>query len=175
MWALVLAAVIVYLFGLLDDARGLSAIPKLTGQVLASAVLILSNVSVHFIESISLPFLSAAVVTLLDVALTIFWLVGVTNDEYDWQHGWKGRNKRHAFLFVLVTSLSGQVYLTEISILLLGITVEFIFQWTPARGLGDSGSQTFGLLRNCHGICPGWIIANLFLVCTNSACRDAHF
>lgn len=149
--ALVLAAGIIYLFGLLDDVRGLSAIPKLTGQLLASAVLILSNASVHFIESISLPFLSAPVVAWLDVGLTIFWLVGVTNamNMIDSMDGIAVGISGIVFLFfVLVTSLSGQVYLTEISILLLGITVGiYFFNVTPARlFLGDSGSQTFGFL-----------------------------
>jgi UDP-GlcNAc:undecaprenyl-phosphate/decaprenyl-phosphate GlcNAc-1-phosphate transferase len=49
---------------------------------------------------------------------------------------------------VLATSLSGQVHLTEISIILLGITVGiYFYNVTPARlFLGDSGSQTFGFL-----------------------------
>jgi UDP-GlcNAc:undecaprenyl-phosphate/decaprenyl-phosphate GlcNAc-1-phosphate transferase len=149
--ALILAATIIYLFGLWDDMRGLSAVPKLTGQVMASAVLILSNASVHFIESISLPFLPAAVVTWLDIGLTLFWLIGVTNamNMIDSMDGIAVGISGVVFLFfVLVTSLSGQVYLTEISILLLGITVGiYFFNVTPARlFLGDSGSQTFGFL-----------------------------
>lgn len=149
--ALVLAAGIVYIFGLVDDIRGLSALPKLTGQILASAVLILSNASVHFIESISLPFLPAIVVTWLDVGLTLFWLIGVTNamNMIDSMDGIAVGISGIVFLFfVLVTSLSGQMYLTEISIILLGITVGiYFFNVTPARlFLGDSGSQAFGFL-----------------------------
>ena len=149
--ALVIAAVIIYFFGLFDDARGLSAIPKLSGQTLAVVVLIFSNVSVHFIESISLPFLSNTMVALLDIVLTLFWLIGVTNamNLVDSKDGLATGLSGIAFLFfVLVTSLSGQVYLTEISIILLGITVGiYFFNVTPARlFLGDSGSQTFGFL-----------------------------
>jgi UDP-GlcNAc:undecaprenyl-phosphate GlcNAc-1-phosphate transferase len=54
-----------------------------------------------------------------------------------------------AFLFfVLVTTLSGQMYLTIISIVLLGITVGiYFYNVTPARMfLGDSGSQTLGFI-----------------------------
>ena len=110
--ALVLAAIIVYLFGLLDDVYGLSAVFKLTGQILASLVLIVSNVSVHFIESVPLTFLSPAVVTWLDVALTLFWLIGVTNamNMIDSMDGISIGLSGIAFLFfVLITSLSGQV------------------------------------------------------------------
>lgn len=149
--ALILASAIIYLFGLLDDIRGLSAIPKLAGQVLAGTVLIVSDVSVHFIESISLPFLSAALVSWLDIALTLFWLIGVTNamNMIDSMDGIAVGISGIAFLFfVLVTSLSSQVYLTAISIVLLGITVGiYFYNVTPARlFLGDSGSQTFGFL-----------------------------
>ena len=149
--ALILATAIVYLFGLVDDARGLSAIPKLTGQILASVVLILSNVSVHFIGSISPPFLSPTIVAWLDIALTLFWLIGVTNamNMIDSMDGIAVGLSGIAFLFfILVTSLSGQVNLTEISIVLLGITVGiYFYNVTPARlFLGDSGSQAYGFL-----------------------------
>jgi UDP-GlcNAc:undecaprenyl-phosphate GlcNAc-1-phosphate transferase len=149
--ALIFATVIVYLFGLVDDIRGLSAIPKLTGQILASVVLIISNVSVHFIGSISLPFLSQTIVAWLDTALTIFWLIGVTNamNMIDSMDGIAVGLSGIAFLFfILVTSLSGQANLTEISIILLGITVGiYFYNVTPARlFLGDSGSQAYGFL-----------------------------
>lgn len=149
--ALFIASCIIYFFGLLDDLRGLSAIPKLTGQVLASIVLIASKISVQFVESLQLPFLSPAIVIALDIALTLFWLVGVTNalNMIDSMDGIAVGVSGIAFLFfVLVSSLSGQVYLTEISIVLLGITAGiYFYNVTPARlFLGDSGSQTFGFL-----------------------------
>jgi UDP-GlcNAc:undecaprenyl-phosphate GlcNAc-1-phosphate transferase len=149
--ALIFSGAIVYLFGLLDDARGLSAIPKLTGQILASSILIISNVSVHFIESISLPFLSSGLVTVLDIALTLFWLIGVTNamNMIDSMDGIAIGLSGITFLFfILVTSLSGQIYLAEISILLLGVTVGiYFYNVKPAHTfLGDSGSQTLGFL-----------------------------
>ena len=149
--ALILAIAIVYLFGLVDDVRGLSAIPKLTGQILASVVLILSNVSVHFIGSLSPPFLSPTIVAWLDIGLTLFWLIGVTNamNMIDSMDGIAVGLSGIAFLFfILVTSLSGQMNLTEISIILLGITVGiYFYNVTPARlFLGDSGSQAYGFL-----------------------------
>ena len=149
--ALIIAIAIVYLFGLADDIRGLSAIPKLTGQILASVVLILSNVSVHFIGSISPPFLSPTIIAWLDTALTLFWLIGVTNamNMIDSMDGIAVGLSGIAFLFfILVTSLSGQANLTEVSIILLGITVGiYFYNVTPARlFLGDSGSQAYGFL-----------------------------
>jgi UDP-GlcNAc:undecaprenyl-phosphate GlcNAc-1-phosphate transferase len=149
--ALVLAAGIIYLFGLLDDARGLSATPKLIGQILASVVLVSSNVSVHFIGSVAASFLSPIAIAWLDIGLTFLWLIGVTNamNMIDSMDGIAVGTSGIAFLFfVLVTLLSGQVYLTEISIILLGITVGiYFYNVTPARlFLGDSGAQTLGFL-----------------------------
>ena len=149
--SLFLAAVIVYLFGLLDDLRGLSVIPKLFGQILASVILIVSNVSVHFVESISLPFFSPEAVGWFDIVLTLIWLIGVTNamNMIDSMDGIAVGLCGITFLFfILVTSLSGQMNLTEISIILLGIVVGiYFYNVTPARTfLGDSGSQTLGFL-----------------------------
>jgi UDP-GlcNAc:undecaprenyl-phosphate GlcNAc-1-phosphate transferase len=148
---LVFATCIIYLFGLLDDVRGITALPKLIGQILASVILIVSNVSVHFVESLALPFLSIGVDKWLDIGLTLFWLIGVTNamNMIDSMDGIAIGLSGITFLFfVLITSLSGQVYLTEISILLLGITVGlYFYNVTPARlFLGDSGSQVLGFL-----------------------------
>jgi UDP-GlcNAc:undecaprenyl-phosphate GlcNAc-1-phosphate transferase len=149
--ALLLASGIIYFFGLLDDARGLSALPKLTGQILASTVLIVAGISVHFVESLALPFLPPAIVILFDIMLTLFWLVGVTNamNMIDSMDGIAVGVSGIAFLFfVLVSSLSGQENLTNISVVLLGITVGiYFYNVTPARlFLGDSGSQTLGFL-----------------------------
>ena len=149
--ALVLATAVIYLFGLLDDIRGITALPKLIGQIIASSILIVSNVSVHFVESLALPFLSIGVVFWLDIALTLFWLIGVTNamNMIDSMDGIAIGLSGITFLFfILITSLSGQVYLTEISIVLLGITVGlYFYNVTPARlFLGDSGSQALGFL-----------------------------
>ncbi|MGD8403647.1 MAG: MraY family glycosyltransferase [Anaerolineales bacterium] len=148
---LIIAVAIVYLFGLLDDIRGLSALPKLTGQFLASIVLIASNISVHFIGSMSLPFLSPLIAKWLDIALTLFWLIGVTNamNMIDSMDGIAIGVSGIAFLFfVLVTSLSGQTNLTEISTILLGVSAGiYFYNVTPARlFLGDSGSQTLGFI-----------------------------
>lgn len=149
--ALVLSSAIIYIFGLVDDARGLSAAPKLVGQLLASAVLIASNISVHFIGSIASLYLSPLLITLLDTALTLFWLIGVTNamNMIDSMDGIAVGLSGIAFLFfILVTSLSGQVNLAKISIILMGITIGiYFYNVKPARTfLGDSGSQTLGFM-----------------------------
>ena len=149
--ALIIATTVVYFFGLWDDVRGLSALPKLLGQVLACFILIISHVSVHFVESVFSPLLSPTTVAWFDTALTLLWLIGVTNamNMIDSMDGIAIGISGIAFVFfILATSLSGQIYLTKLSIVLLGIAAGiYFYNVTPARlFLGDSGSQTFGFI-----------------------------
>jgi UDP-GlcNAc:undecaprenyl-phosphate GlcNAc-1-phosphate transferase len=76
---LLAATMIVLVFGLWDDARGLSAPIKLVGQVLASVLLIASGISVKFLFGLSIPFINPNLLAALNWAITIFWLVGITN------------------------------------------------------------------------------------------------
>ncbi len=149
--SLLLSAGVIYLFGLWDDARGLSAFPKLLGQSLASVLLILSGVSVHFIESLHPVFLSASAISSLDTAFTLLWLIGMTNamNMIDSMDGLAVGLSAIAFVFFLpVTLASGQVDLTAISALLLGLCVGlYFYNITPAKlFLGDSGAQTLGFI-----------------------------
>ncbi len=149
--ALALSAGVVYLFGLLDDARGLSALPKLVGQTVAGILLIASGVSVHFVESIQVPFLAPVVTKWIDMGFTLFWLIGVTNamNMIDSMDGLAAGLSGITFLFFLpVTIASGQVHLTAISVILLGICAGlYFYNITPARlFLGDSGAQTLGFI-----------------------------
>ncbi len=145
------AALIVYAFGLWDDLRGLKAFPKLVGQLIASILLMTADVSVQFMESIRLPFISLELARLVDYGITLFWLVGVTNamNMIDSMDGLSIGLSGIAFLFFLpVTLASGQVYLTELSVVLLGVCAGmYYYNLTPAKMfLGDSGAQTLGFI-----------------------------
>lgn len=149
--SLALSAGVVYLFGLWDDARGLSALPKLAGQTLASALLILSGVSVHFVASLRPAFLSADVISWLDTGFTLLWLIGMTNamNMIDSMDGLSVGLSAIAFVFFLpVTLASGQAHLTAVSAILLGVCVGlYFYNITPAKlFLGDSGAQTLGFI-----------------------------
>jgi UDP-GlcNAc:undecaprenyl-phosphate/decaprenyl-phosphate GlcNAc-1-phosphate transferase len=148
---LLLSVGVVYIFGLLDDARGLSALPKLIGQTVAGILLISSGVSVHFIESLQFSFLTTTVMKLLDMAITLFWLIGITNamNMIDSMDGLVSGLSGITFLFFLpVTLAAGQVHLTAVSVILLGICFGlYFFNITPAQlFLGDSGAQAFGFI-----------------------------
>lgn len=146
----VLVAVgIVFLFGILDDARGLRAPAKLIGQVLASVLLIASDVSVHFMEGLSIPYLNGTLLTVLDWGLTILWFVGITNafNLIDSMDGLAIGIAAIAFgFFMIMAMVAQQNYLAVFSACLLGICLGlYLYNVAPARlFLGDSGAQTLG-------------------------------
>ena len=147
-----LACLPVFLFGLLDDYRGISPVVKLLGQSLAVVILIASGVSVRVLESPEF-FIggNGSVNIYLDWLLTYFWVVGITNafNFVDSMDGLAvGLASMATAFFTLVTLNAGQFDLSRHSALLLGTCIGlFLFNMPPARlFLGDSGAQTLGTM-----------------------------
>jgi UDP-GlcNAc:undecaprenyl-phosphate GlcNAc-1-phosphate transferase len=146
---MLVAVLIIFLFGLWDDAKGLGAPVKLMGQILASIFLIASDVSVHFLEGLSIPDLRGNLLIVLDWGVTILWFVGITNafNFIDSMDGLAIGIAVIAFAFFMIMSLvAQQIYLAIFSACLLGICIGlYAFNVSPARlFLGDSGAQTLG-------------------------------
>ena len=138
--AILIAAVIVLLFGLWDDAKGLSAGWKLIGQILAVIVLIWQGIYIHMFGH---PF--------PNIVMTIFWIVGITNafNLVDSMDGLAvGLAAIASAFFLFVTIDANQLHLTYISAILLGSCVGlFYFNTTPAHTfLGDAGAQFLGFM-----------------------------
>lgn len=143
---IMLAATITYLFGLWDDYKGLSPLVKLIGQVLAAILLIRLGVHVRLFTE-----------DWLNWALTVFWVVGVTN-AYNFVDSMDGLADGLAGLafafFMLATIDSHQHHLSLFSTILMGACLgSFYFNSPPARYfIGDSGSQFLGFVLAAIGI-----------------------
>jgi len=139
-WPLVLPAMIVFLFGIWDDVRGISATWKLTGQVLAVLLLIILGTQVRLFSQ-----------QWLNWGITVIWMVGVTN-AYNFVDSMDGLATGLAGLaaafFMLVTFDADQMELSLLSAALMGACAGFYFYTAaPARSfLGDSGAQMLGFL-----------------------------
>jgi UDP-GlcNAc:undecaprenyl-phosphate/decaprenyl-phosphate GlcNAc-1-phosphate transferase len=137
-WAILLPAAIIFAFGLLDDAKGLSVFWKLTGQFLATILLIQLGTQVLLFHN-----------SWLNIGLTFLWIVGITN-AYNFVDSMDGLATGLAGLaaafFMLVTFDSGQIELSLFSAVILGACVgSYFYNSMPARFfLGDSGSQFLG-------------------------------
>lgn len=74
----VIAAAVIYLVGLIDDVRDISAPAKVAGQVLAAMVLVFLGVTMYYFK---LPF-DSSIITLSPAILplvTAVWVVGIAN------------------------------------------------------------------------------------------------
>jgi len=137
---IILASTIVFIFGIWDDAKGLSAGWKLTGQFLAVSVLIWQGIQIRMF--VSPP---------LNILVTLFWIIGITNafnlvDSMDSLA--VGLAAIASVFFLLVTIDSNEFNLAFLSALILGSCIGiFYFNAMPARTfLGDSGAQLLGFL-----------------------------
>jgi len=132
-------ASIMSLMGVVDDRWGLGSYVKLGGQLLAAGILIYSGVQVRIFG------------TWLDIALTLLWVVGITNamnllDNMDGLSG--GVATIAAVYFTLLAAMSGQYLVGALAAALAGACAGFlVYNWNPARiFMGDTGSLFIGFL-----------------------------
>jgi UDP-GlcNAc:undecaprenyl-phosphate/decaprenyl-phosphate GlcNAc-1-phosphate transferase len=150
LWDLFIGAAVIFVFGLLDDYYGFNALQKFSGQIIGAVVLVLNGFSVQFLDGFGLSF-GELPVNILQIIITIFWLVGITNafnltDSMDGLTA--GLVAISAGFFMMTSLVSGQLALAQLSALLFGLAISlYALNMTPALSfLGDSGAQTFGFL-----------------------------
>ncbi|MEX1019178.1 MAG: MraY family glycosyltransferase, partial [Litorilinea sp.] len=134
-----IGATLMSFMGVIDDRWGLGSYAKLVGQLVAGAVLVLSGVQVQLFGG------------WLDIAITIFWVVGITNalnliDNMDGLAG--GIAMIAAVFFTLLAALSRQYLVGALAAALAGACLGFlIYNWNPAHiFMGDAGSLFLGFL-----------------------------
>ncbi|MYC93331.1 MAG: undecaprenyl/decaprenyl-phosphate alpha-N-acetylglucosaminyl 1-phosphate transferase [Caldilineaceae bacterium SB0661_bin_32] len=138
-------ATLVSLVGALDDSRGVGSYVKLLVQVVAACILIFSGVQVRLFDGF------------LDIVLTLFWVVGVTNafnllDNMDGLSS--GVATISAAFFTLLAAMSDQYLVGTLAAALCGACIGFlVYNWNPARVfMGDTGSLFLGFLLAAVGI-----------------------
>ncbi len=142
----------VFLFGLWDDARNIRPVYKLVGQGLAAAWLIYQGVYVKIFESPQVLLeVAPRLALILDVLLTMLWVIGMTNafNFVDSMDGLAvGLAGMSAAFFVLLTLAANQPGLAQFSAAFWGLTMGLYFYNSPPAHLfmGDSGAQTIGFI-----------------------------
>lgn len=136
---ILLACIIIFLFGLWDDTQKLSPRWKLVGQILATILLISQGVYIRMLGNM----------IVLNIILTLIWTVGITNafNFVDSMDGLAiGLAAIASSFFMLVTVDAGQPSLALLSAIILGSSIGMLyFNTLPARTfLGDSGAQFLG-------------------------------
>ena len=138
---IVLGGTLIVMLGLIDDFGVLSPGTKLAGQLLAVFVLIKSGIR---IEIASLP-------DWLDLALTVFWMVGIINafNLLDIMDGLSaGVGLISAAFLCVVAVLNGDNMIAFMLAALIGSLLGFLrYNWRPASiYMGDAGAMFIGLM-----------------------------
>jgi len=143
---IILGATFCSLLGLIDDRRGLGAWLKLVGQVTASLILVISGVQVRLFAS-----------QLMNVLVTLAWVVGITNafnllDNMDGLSG--GVATVASAFFLLMAAMSGQYLVGLLAAGLVGACVGFlVYNVNPASiFMGDAGSLFIGFMLAAVGV-----------------------
>ncbi len=145
---LLLGGIIIFLLGVADDIRGITPKIKLTGQVIASIVVVSSGIQVQFINN---PFNGYFYLGILAVPLTIFWIVAVTN-AVNLIDGLDGLASGVAIIalitFAVISYQMDQLTVSLLSVSLAGALLGFLrYNFFPAKiFLGDSGSMFIGFI-----------------------------
>jgi UDP-GlcNAc:undecaprenyl-phosphate GlcNAc-1-phosphate transferase len=137
-------AVAMGLVGLWDDLKSLNPLPRFIGQSVAGlvvAVILISNNNVG----------NPTGVTLLDVSITVLWLVGICNsiNFFDNLDGGAAGTVAITAISLTYLAITGEQYFTAaLSVVLAGSTLGFlIWNKAPARiYMGDAGALFLGLL-----------------------------
>ncbi len=138
---IVLAGTIVVMLGLIDDFGVLTPATKLAGQLLAVFVLVKSGIRIEI----------AMFPEWLDLALTVFWMVGLINafNLLDIMDGLSaGVGAVSASSLLIVAFLQGDQTIAFMLAALIGSLLGFLrYNWQPAKiYMGDTGAMFIGLL-----------------------------
>jgi UDP-GlcNAc:undecaprenyl-phosphate/decaprenyl-phosphate GlcNAc-1-phosphate transferase len=144
---LLLGGTMLAMLGLFDDLRVIAPRLKLAGQLLATWVLIRSDISIQIAvlpESATIP-------------LTIFWLVGITNaiNIIDVSDGLASGVAAIAALgFFVIAVLNGDLPMALTTLALVGALIGFLhYNQPPAQiYLGDTGSLFIGFMLGALAI-----------------------
>ena len=153
--AAIVASTAVVVLGIVDDARGVSAIGKLAGQVLVAGLVVLLGVQLLYFYFPGQGVLSLS--TDLAVPLTVLWIVALMNavnlvDGLDGLAAGMVAIAASAFFAYMVRTPGGGEAEASVAALLAavvaGVTLGFLpWNFHPAKiFMGDSGSLLLGLL-----------------------------
>ncbi|MBI4317248.1 MAG: undecaprenyl/decaprenyl-phosphate alpha-N-acetylglucosaminyl 1-phosphate transferase [Chloroflexi bacterium] len=139
-------ATLVSSLGIWDDRWGMRPFLKLLGQITAALILVLSGVQVEVLRH-----------PLLNVLITVIWVVGITNalnllDNMDGLSG--GVAAIAAAFFFLLAAGGGQFLVASLAAALLGACIGFLrYNFNPASiFMGDTGSLFVGYILAVVGV-----------------------
>lgn len=154
---ILIASSIIFIMGVIDDYRGLSAVVRILVQVSVTLFLIFTGIRISFI-----PVWLGGVVT--ETVITLIWIIGITNamnfiDGMDGLAG--GISVIFSTFFGLISIVTNQGYFMFLCLAMAGSCLAFMpynFRKNkPARlFLGDAGSTFIGFTLASASILGNW-------------------
>lgn len=141
-----LGSMLIYIIGLIDDFRPISARAKLAVQIVAGLILYFGGLSINFV---SLPLIGTTALDGLSVVITVLWVVALSN-AINLIDGLDGLAAGVSIIGFMAMVVIGVLYsvgsVVMISLSLAGAIFAFwLFNRYPARiFLGDNGSLLIG-------------------------------
>lgn len=167
---LLLGGAFLFLFGLLDDRRELSALPQYIAQLLAAAIAV---VFLIIIEGFNNPLTGQRTPEwpyIVTVTLTLFWL-GFMMNTVNWLDGLDGLAAGVCAVAALMIFIHAAFRLDQVSVSLLalalfGAALGFLpYNFPPARVfMGSNGALFLGYTIGVLGIIGGAKMATVLLV-----------
>jgi UDP-GlcNAc:undecaprenyl-phosphate GlcNAc-1-phosphate transferase len=167
---LLLGGAFLFLFGLLDDKRELSALPQYIAQLLAAAIAV---VFLIIIEGFNNPLTGQRTPEwpyIVTVTLTLFWL-GFMMNTVNWLDGLDGLAGGVCAVAALMIFIHAAFRLDQVSVSLLalalfGAALGFLpYNFPPARVfMGSNGALFLGYTIGVLGIIGGAKMATVLLV-----------
>lgn len=155
-----IGATIIFIIGLIDDIKGLSAQFRLIIQFLAALIVVALGVRVTFLPSGFWGDMG-------EIIITLVWIVGVTN-AFNYLDGMDGLAVGSAvvnlFCFAIILYITGQGYLGFLAITLMASCLGFLpfNNFKKAKiFLGDAGSTFLGFSLAGIGIIGNWAADNI--------------
>lgn len=149
LYAILIAASIIVLTGVIDDMREISAKAKLLGQIVAACIVVFGG-GIH-IEMIKLPFGGELTFGWVGIPLTIIWIVGITNaiNLIDGLDGLAAGVSTIALITLAATAMIlGNGIVIAMAAILAAATIGFLFfNFHPAKiFMGDTGALFLGFM-----------------------------
>jgi UDP-GlcNAc:undecaprenyl-phosphate GlcNAc-1-phosphate transferase len=160
---ILIASLILFGIGILDDIREVSAGLKLLTQLACSLLVMSSGIILHV-----LPVDLGIFATIGNSFLTLFWIIGIANamNFFDGMDGLAaGMGAVISFFLGVVAFQSAQPFLGWVAIAMLGGCLGFLpFNFRPKKNaaifLGDAGSVVIGFILACVAVYGDWAQGN---------------
>lgn len=155
--AIIVAASVVFISGILDDIRKLSASTRLLFQFLAVTILLVNGISVIIFRQTLLGIF-------LNSLITYLWIIGLTNSMnfFDGMDGLAtGLSILASFFIGVVAFQTNQPFLGWLAIAVMGACIGFLpYNFGPRKPakifLGDSGSNFLGFTLSSIAVMGVW-------------------